>query len=85
MGSRTLNSEAATAEAGLVRARAEDSRNLPVAVLTTRMLTQEDHTRLNSGRERVVEKGSRDLDGLQEEVRRRMPVLTRQPPARIPG
>ena len=85
MGSHTLNPEAAMAEAGLARARAEDSRNLPVVVLTTRTLTVEDHTRPHSGGERVVEKGSRDIDGLQHEVRRRMPVLTRQPPARTPA
>ncbi len=58
---------------------------LPVVVITAKELTDHDRQRLNGGVRAIVQKGSQDIDGLLDDVRRRVAVLARPASGKIPA
>jgi hypothetical protein len=57
----------------------------PVVVITAKELTDDDRRRLNGGVRAVVQKGAQDLEGLLDDVRRRVSLLARQPDGKVPA
>jgi hypothetical protein len=57
----------------------------PVVVITAKDLTDEDRRRLNGGVRAVVQKGSRDIEALLHDVRRRVALLAHRPTGKAPA